>query len=81
MGNLTQAVNNGIYMPNEAREYLDIPWAEGGDRLIVNGNYIPLTDVGKQWDKGGEENANTTVQEPEPAAGQHGNPEPDGDNG
>ena len=73
MGNLTQAVNNGIYMPNEAREYLDIPRAEGGDRLIVNGNYIPLTDVGKQWDKGGESNANTTVQEPEPAAGQHGN--------
>lgn len=73
MGNLTQAVNNGIYMPNEAREYLDIPWAEGGDRLIVNGNYIPLTDVGKQWDKGDESNANTTVQEPEPAAGQHGN--------
>ena len=73
MGNLTQAVNNGIYMPNEAREYLDIPRAEGGDRLIVNGNYIPLTDVGKQWDKGGESNANTTVQEPERAAGQHGN--------
>lgn len=81
MQNLTQAVNNGIYRINEARDYEDLPWAEGGDQLIVNGNYIPLTEVGKQYNKGGENNANPTVQEPKQTTGNHGNQEPDGDNG
>lgn len=57
MENLSKAVNNGIYMPNEAREYLDMPAAEGGDVLMVNGNYIPITQVGTQYTKGGEGNA------------------------
>ena len=26
---------------------------EGGDQLIVNGNYIPITEVGKQYEKAG----------------------------
>lgn len=56
MENLAKAVNNGIYTPNEAREYLDQPSEEGGNRLIVNGNYIPLTQVGQQYAKGGEGN-------------------------
>lgn len=43
------AVNNGIYKPNEARRKLDLTDAEGGDTLIVNGNYIPITEVGKQY--------------------------------
>ena len=55
MENLTKAVNNAIYKPNEAREYLDLPAEEGGDRLYMNGNYIPITDAGKQYRKGGEE--------------------------
>ena len=42
-------VNNGIYKPNEARLKLDMSPEPAGDRLIVNGNYIPLDDVGKQW--------------------------------
>ena len=81
MENLTKAVNNGIYRVNEARDYADLPWAEGGDQLIVNGNYIPLTEVGKQYDKGGENNANLTVQKPGQAAGDNGDQEPGGDNG
>lgn len=52
--NITKAVNNGVYTPNEARAYLDLPKEVGGDKLIVNGNYIPLTDVGNQYMKGGE---------------------------
>ena len=56
MENLAKAVNNGIYTPNEAREYLDQPSEEGGNKLIVNGNYIPLTQVGQQYVKGGEGN-------------------------
>ena len=57
MENLAKAVNNGIYKPNEAREYLDLPSEEGGDQLMVNGNYIPITDIGKQYG-GGEKNGN-----------------------
>ncbi|WP_335617852.1 phage portal protein [Clostridium formicaceticum] len=47
---LSKAVNNGIYTPNEAREFLDKPAKEGGDQLVMNGNYIPITKVGKQYD-------------------------------
>lgn len=49
MENMAKAVNNGIYTPNEAREYLDMPDKEGGDILMVNGNYIPITMVGEQY--------------------------------
>ncbi len=62
MENLTSAVNNGIYTINEAREYLDCPQVEGGNISIVNGNYIPLTDVGKQYGKGGEGNEGSADQ-------------------
>ena len=53
MQTIASGVNNGIYTPNEAREYLDLPAEDGGDVLIVNGNYIPLTMVGTQY--GGKE--------------------------
>jgi HK97 family phage portal protein len=49
MKTLTSAVNNGIYTPNEARQYLDLPSKDGGDQLIVNGNYVPLTSVGAAY--------------------------------
>lgn len=52
---LTAAVNNGVYTPNEAREFVDRQQKEGGDTLMVNGNYIPITMVGEQYkEKGGE---------------------------
>lgn len=52
---LSKGVNNGIYSPNDARGYLDLPAKDGGDVLMVNGNYIPITEVGKQYSrKGGE---------------------------
>lgn len=53
---LTKYVNNGIYTPNEAREMLNLPREEGGDILIVNGNYMPITMAGNQYKKGGELN-------------------------
>ena len=43
-------------MPDEGREELGYPSEEGGDKLFMNGNYIPITDVGKQYMKGGENN-------------------------
>lgn len=53
------AVNNGIYTPNEARSLLDYPAEDGGDILIVNGNYVPLSRVGAAYEKkeGGEGNS------------------------
>ncbi|MGG7057603.1 phage portal protein [Clostridium tertium] len=54
MESLSKAVNNGIYTPNEARGYLDMAAKDGGDVLVMNGNYIPITDVGNQYKKGGE---------------------------
>jgi HK97 family phage portal protein len=53
---LAKYVNNGIYTPNEARELLNLPTETGGDKLIVNGNYIPIDLVGTQYVKGGELN-------------------------
>lgn len=52
-------VNNGIYTPNEARDLLQLPAKEGGDQLLMNGNYIPITMVGEQYTNlasGGGEN-------------------------
>ena len=37
---MVQAVANSVYMPNEARAYLGMSSAAGGDRLIANGNVI-----------------------------------------
>ena len=55
---ITSAIQNGVYTPNEGRHYLDLPSKEGGDILIVNGNYVPLTSVGAAYGvngKGGKE--------------------------
>jgi HK97 family phage portal protein len=60
METLSSGVNNGIYMPNEARELLNLPRAEGGDILMVNGNYIPATQVGKQYDNSASEGGEQT---------------------
>ena len=49
-------VNNGILLVDEARNELDRIKVEGGDVPIVNGNYIKLKDVGKQWGTTKEQN-------------------------
>ncbi|MDY2838314.1 phage portal protein [Bilifractor sp. LCP19S3_H10] len=51
---VTGYVNNGIYTPNEGRRMLQLPDKEGGDILMCNGNYIPITQVGKQYGKEGD---------------------------
>lgn len=57
MKTITSGVQNGIYTPNEGRHFLDLPSLEGGDQLIVNGNYVPLESVGAAYGvgKGGDE--------------------------
>ncbi len=53
---ITKYVNNGIYTPNEARLLLDMTVVEGADILMCNGNYIPIQQVGKQYERGGGTN-------------------------
>ena len=49
---MSNAVQNAIYTPNEARAYLDKKAMPGGDVLICNGNMLPLTLAGKQYGGG-----------------------------
>ncbi len=52
-------LQNGFMSPNDIRRLenmLEIPEELGGNKYMVNGNMIPLSDVGKQWG-GGEGNA------------------------
>jgi hypothetical protein len=49
-------VQNGIYTPNEARLFMNKPRMEGGDELICNGNYIRVSQIGKDQEEGGNEN-------------------------
>ncbi|MDF2857684.1 MAG: phage portal protein [Neobacillus sp.] len=51
---LRNYVQGSIYTPNEAREYLDKQKNEFGDKLIANGNVIPLEQVGNQYVKGNQ---------------------------
>lgn len=55
---LSTAVNSFLYTPNEAREFLDKPAVEGGDRLLGNGASIPVDITGAQYTQtnGKEEN-------------------------
>ena len=46
---LKNYVQGGIYTPNEARDYLDKPHIEGGDTLMINGSYVPVSDVGAAY--------------------------------
>lgn len=52
---LKEGINNGIETVNEARRKLDLMDMEGGDVLIVNGTYVPLTKVGAAYDKAEEQ--------------------------
>lgn len=46
---LATAIKNGIETINEARKKLDLTYKEGGDELIVNGTYLPITEVGAAY--------------------------------
>lgn len=50
---LVSAVTNGIYTPDEAREFLD-KGSMGANKLMCNGSNIPVDMIGKQYEKGGE---------------------------
>lgn len=49
-------VQGGVYKPNEARALLDMPHADGGDVLLVNGSYVPITEAGAAYNRKTEPN-------------------------
>ncbi|MCU6709410.1 phage portal protein [Paenibacillus sp. J5C_2022] len=51
---LSQAVDKGIFTPNEARKTEGKPPVTDGDTPLVNGTYVPLSMVGKPIPRGGE---------------------------
>lgn len=77
-------ISNGMMSINEARKKENMPPLsadEGGDSHIVNGTFIKLGDVGKQYGVGGEPGEGPPDQPPEglplePAAGETSRKEP-----
>lgn len=57
------ALQNGWMSPNDIRGLEEMPHYDGGDNYMVNGNMIPVSDVGKQYkqDNGNGTPANTGV--------------------
>lgn len=65
---LTMEVDKGIRKPNEARRKVDLPDADGGDDLLINGAYVPLKLLMKIAEKNAAEDTTTqqTQQSREP---------------
>lgn len=51
MSGYKDAVQNGIYTPAECRQLEDLPYIEGSDELVFNGNMIPAKLAGQQYAK------------------------------
>jgi len=48
-------IQGGFLTPNEARAKEELPPLEGGDQLLVNGSYVPITQAGVAYKgKGGD---------------------------
>lgn len=62
---LKDGINNGIETVNEARRKLDLMDKEGGDVLIVNGTYVPLTNVGAAYGQVPGNEPDNKIDEPE----------------
>ena len=53
---ITKYVSGSIYTINEARAYAGLPKVEDGEKILVNGSYVELKNVGNAYLKGGENN-------------------------
>lgn len=51
---LCKAIQNSLYTPNEAREFVDKPALPGGDCLLCNGSMLPVQFAGVQYNAGKE---------------------------
>ena len=50
-------VNSGVYSPNDARRWLDMPPVENGDKYLVNGNMVPIDRAGAAYEPIGGDNS------------------------
>lgn len=48
------AIQSGFLTPNEVRALEELEAKEGGDRLLINGNMMPIEMAGEQYRKGGD---------------------------
>lgn len=53
------AIQSGFLTANEVRALEELEAKEGGDRLLINGNMMPIEMAGEQYKKGGDTNAKT----------------------
>ncbi len=51
---LKNYVSGSIYTVNEARRYAGMPPNKDGNVIMVNGSYVKLEDLGKAYQKGGD---------------------------
>lgn len=65
-------VQGGFLTPNEARAKEELPPAEGGDQLLVNGSYVPITRAGAAYQKGGDGAGTGNEEEPDDGTGEEG---------
>jgi len=50
------AIQSGFLTANEVRALEELEAKEGGDKLLINGNMMPIERAGEQYEKGGGEN-------------------------
>lgn len=48
------AIQSGFLMPNEVRALEEMEAKDGGDRLLINGNMMPIEMAGEAYKKGGD---------------------------
>ncbi|MCK9325819.1 MAG: phage portal protein [Bacteroidales bacterium] len=53
------AIQSGFLTANEVRALEEMEAKEGGDRLLINGNMMPIEMAGAQYKKGGDNSAQT----------------------
>lgn len=49
-------VSSGVYSPNDARRWLDMPPVKDGDKYLVNGNMVPIDRAGAAYEQRGGDN-------------------------
>lgn len=49
-------VSSGVYSPNDARRWLDMPPVENGDKYLVNGSMVPIDLAGAAYEQRGGDN-------------------------
>lgn len=69
MEGLRTGVFGGIYKPNEARAFLNLPAEDGGDQLLIQQATVPLKDAGKTPAPAPAADPTTQQEEPGQPAG------------